>query len=362
MSTISNVDEAIDALCRGEFFQVGGEIINPQDIVRVDYNGGQNPIFYLEDGSTVQHDRFQNGDVGDFLANALQVATRGSTQSEAIKPNANRLLRIHNGSALLTDLNGNGVLTYSGSGVTRDHNAELSIEKDAAAVYDGTCKLFDYKGTLLSSGNFGGGFSGDEVVISIQEDGSALFMGHEAAGMSLEVLHLNRDGTSTTVHSVTTSNNHVPIGGTISTGQNGYVVAQDTSGYDMRRWPLDDATGAGSSLTNSSPEAAIMRQAFLDDNSGLLYYINNNRDLVSLDVSNLAATEKKILDAPDNFVSTQTAAVADYVPGTKDRFGIVDGNGNEVDEFVLINEDGKELVSKKTISGVNAAQLDVSAV
>lgn len=92
MSTISSTQEAYEALCAGELFQVGGRFINPGDVVEVDPNGGQNPIFYLVDGRTVQHDRFRQGDVGDYLADALQYATRGQAQSQAIKPAFNTAL------------------------------------------------------------------------------------------------------------------------------------------------------------------------------------------------------------------------------------------------------------------------------
>lgn len=92
MSTISNVQEAREALCNGELFQVGGRFINPRDIVEVDPNGGTNPIFRLEDGRTVQHNRFTPGDVGDYLAAALDYAQRGGAQSEAIKPKLNRIM------------------------------------------------------------------------------------------------------------------------------------------------------------------------------------------------------------------------------------------------------------------------------
>lgn len=92
MSTISNVQEAREALCNGELFQVGGRFINPRDIVEVDPNGGTNPIFRLEDGRTVQHNRFTPGDVGDYLAAALDYAQRGGAQSEAIKPAFNRII------------------------------------------------------------------------------------------------------------------------------------------------------------------------------------------------------------------------------------------------------------------------------
>jgi len=109
MSTISSVQEAREALCNGELFQVGGRFINPSDIVEVDPNGGENPIFYLEDGRSVQHNRFTPGDAGDFLAAALEYAQRGGAQSEAIKPAFNRVLVGENAYAVtdgdLTTLN-----------------------------------------------------------------------------------------------------------------------------------------------------------------------------------------------------------------------------------------------------------------
>jgi hypothetical protein len=86
MSTISSTQEAYEALCNGELFQIGGRYINPADIVEVDLNGGQNPIFYLRDGRTVQHDKFKRGDTGDLLADALQYATRGQAQAQFIQP------------------------------------------------------------------------------------------------------------------------------------------------------------------------------------------------------------------------------------------------------------------------------------
>jgi hypothetical protein len=92
MSTISSTQEAYEALCAGEFFQVGGRFINPSDIVEVDPNGGQNPTFYLENGRTVQHNRFTKGDVGDYLADALEYATRGQAQAQALKPGFTHLL------------------------------------------------------------------------------------------------------------------------------------------------------------------------------------------------------------------------------------------------------------------------------
>jgi hypothetical protein len=86
MSTISTVQEAYEALCAGEYFQVEGQIINPADIVKVDRSPNE-PRFYLSDGSVVQHKKYEAGDVGDLLAEALQVATRGG-QSQRINPRA----------------------------------------------------------------------------------------------------------------------------------------------------------------------------------------------------------------------------------------------------------------------------------
>lgn len=88
MSTIGSVEEAYEALCDGEFFQVGGKIINPDDIVRFEYNGGTDPVFYLEDGTTAQHNQYLDGDVGDLLVEAMSVATRGQSQSQRLIPPA----------------------------------------------------------------------------------------------------------------------------------------------------------------------------------------------------------------------------------------------------------------------------------
>lgn len=114
MSTISNVQEAREALCNGELFQVGGRFINPRDIMEVDPNGGTDPIFRLEDGRTVQHNRFTPGDVGDYLAAALDYAQRESNQSEAIKPTFNRLLI---GEGPLTDGSLSPILSFDDSGL-----------------------------------------------------------------------------------------------------------------------------------------------------------------------------------------------------------------------------------------------------
>jgi len=84
MSTIATVQEAYEAICAGEFFQVGNKIINPDDIVRFEY--GREPVFHLEDGTAVQHNRYLKGSTGDLLAEALSVATRGETQSEQLPP------------------------------------------------------------------------------------------------------------------------------------------------------------------------------------------------------------------------------------------------------------------------------------
>lgn len=92
MSTISSPQEAYEALCRGEFFQVGKTLINPDDIVRLDRNGGEDPIFYLEDGTTVQHDKYEEGSAGDLLAEALSVAGRAAGQSEEVFLIDNRVL------------------------------------------------------------------------------------------------------------------------------------------------------------------------------------------------------------------------------------------------------------------------------
>lgn len=87
MSKISTVQQAYEALCAGEYFQVGEKIIDPSDIVRFEY--GEEPIFHLQDGSTAQHERFSQGSVGDLLADALSVATRGEQQAQVLKPDFN---------------------------------------------------------------------------------------------------------------------------------------------------------------------------------------------------------------------------------------------------------------------------------
>jgi hypothetical protein len=84
MSTIANLEDAKQALCAGDFFQVGGKLINPSDIVR--FERGEEPSFYLEDGTKVTHEPTTPGDVGDFLAEALEVATRVGQQSEILYP------------------------------------------------------------------------------------------------------------------------------------------------------------------------------------------------------------------------------------------------------------------------------------
>lgn len=85
MSSITSVTEAEDALCEGQFFQVEGVLIDPDDVVRLD-TSGENPRFLLSDGSTVTHDPLKKGDAGDYLAQAIQKARRPETQSEKQDP------------------------------------------------------------------------------------------------------------------------------------------------------------------------------------------------------------------------------------------------------------------------------------
>jgi hypothetical protein len=365
MSTISSPQEAYEALCNGEFFQVGGQIINPTDIVRVDRNGGTNPVFHLEDGSVVQHDRFKEGDVGDYLAAALTVATRGQAQSQAIKPAANRLFRVNNGSARLLDIDGNAIRTYPPSDVGNVSAADLDLENDAVAIHDDFSSqifLFDLEGNQLASYTYSFNPGPQGGFWTMQPDGSAVFVGIPVADTDLRVFHLERDGTVTTLTNVTTSNSiSVPIGGTLSAGTDGYAILQD--GNVFRRYPLDNATGSGSTFSNALPENALVYQSHLEEETDLLYYVNDNRDLVSLDVSNLSANETVIYGNPDSFFSTNKAAVSDYIPVSngKDRFGLVNDFGENPTEFRLIDEDGKEL-ERSSLNGVIAAQLDLSAI
>ena len=88
---IQDSEEARRAICDGALFQVGGSLIDPGEVVRVDLSG-EEPVFHLADGSTHQHDRFGGGEVGDLLAEALPYAVRQGNQSQAILPSWNRLL------------------------------------------------------------------------------------------------------------------------------------------------------------------------------------------------------------------------------------------------------------------------------
>jgi len=114
MSTIRTVSDAYEALCAGEYFQVGDKIIDPEDVVRVDRTG--EPTFYLSDGSAAQHKRFQKGSTGDLLAEALDVARRGQAQSEKVFPGANRILtdsQLYGLDGLVRNLNGAGATSVS---------------------------------------------------------------------------------------------------------------------------------------------------------------------------------------------------------------------------------------------------------
>jgi hypothetical protein len=83
---ISDQQDARDALCDGALFQVGGDHIDPDDIVRVTFNTDGEPEFHLSNGDSIVHDRFKEGDVGDLLADAIPSVVRKGNQSQKIPP------------------------------------------------------------------------------------------------------------------------------------------------------------------------------------------------------------------------------------------------------------------------------------
>jgi hypothetical protein len=121
---ISDQQDAQDALCDGALFQVGGDQIDPEDIVRVTYNTDGEPEFHLSNGDTIVHDRFSEGEVGDLLAQALPRVIRKDNQSQKVKPPKAFDLATASENAS-KDLSGS--LSYDQSVPVFDKNLDLGI-------------------------------------------------------------------------------------------------------------------------------------------------------------------------------------------------------------------------------------------
>ena len=179
MSNISNVDEAVEALCQGEFFQVEGTPMNPDEIIWAEKDSKGQPIFHLQDGSTRTHNQYIRGDVGDLLYEALTVAVRKGNQSEVIAPNStvnSILFQVSQGSIELDefgDENGNKVSDWFSSGQNGISHSPTGYSIVYLTVGDSPAELrkYDKDGNQLwTTGDVSGTGTGSGIVFLPERD------------------------------------------------------------------------------------------------------------------------------------------------------------------------------------------------
>jgi hypothetical protein len=298
MSTISSTKEAYEALCAGELFQVGGRFINPADIVEVDPNGGQNPIFRLADGRTVQHDRFKEGDVGDFLADALEYATRGQGQKQAIKPDVNVFLDITSGSIRTINEAGKKVQGY-GSGKV---DAQLNVPAREVVAFNGNgnAAVYDYDdGTTKATANF----SYNQAFVSPLEGGGGVFCNLDG-GNEMNIKRINADGTVDTLenNNSTIGNIRVGMAATSTYGSDGTIfMSGDTRFSAPGLLRYDIASGTETVYSNATAEPSTASGVALDTDRQEAI-LQSDGTVKTLPFGNASASESTLYSAAGSLV------------------------------------------------------------
>jgi len=126
MSSISSVQEAEQAIRCGRPFLVDEQYVFPDQIVRM--KGGDQPTFFLEDGTAVQHQIHAPGDAGDLLYKAFQGVQRPPGQANEIDPS----LFAWNGE----DYEGTAGIDWGASSLSSDQPQGFWVYENALIVLE----------------------------------------------------------------------------------------------------------------------------------------------------------------------------------------------------------------------------------
>lgn len=129
------IEEITQEICcsdpTGPYFVVGGRFIRPDEIVS--FQGPEeSPSFTLKDGSTVQHNRFNEQENGDLLFRALKVIRRPIGKSQTVKPSFNRILVGENSYGVF-DSSFSNIFAVSNPNLTHYHSLDV-VNKIATGI------------------------------------------------------------------------------------------------------------------------------------------------------------------------------------------------------------------------------------
>lgn len=146
---IKDVETLTEELCKGliPHVYVDGSYINPKQIVDIDtteYKGKEVPEFTLADGTVVAHNRFEAGDIGHYLDEALTKLRGPVGEGADFKPPFNRLINSGN----VWNQNGEQIATFENVDPYFDNH--IDVENGyifGARAYDGELWRADLDGT-----------------------------------------------------------------------------------------------------------------------------------------------------------------------------------------------------------------------
>jgi len=353
MSTIRTVSDAYEALCAGEYFQIGGLVIDPEDIVRVDRSFDQ-PKFWLSDGSTIQHDRFEKGDVGDLLAEALEIATRGS-QTEILKPVANQFFDVSTANNYIRVLDSDGALLGKEINIPDnryDLQPEARFSKEIGVVTQGKFpsvhRKFDLLGNLVAENT--NGIATSKQICYLHDDGTAWFYNNDSTDTAVE--RLNDDGS---LDQLSINSGSSEGDAFAATDQTATPYAVIRAGGSLQRIALD-----GSNTSATYGNVGAVTGSYIDIKDGFCYYAADATTVKRIDITNISATPETVANIGAVDMGGINGGVMDV---EKNRLTVKDEVNATGEAFIYSMDQGDTVLtpSDKAFSFIDAG-LDQSRV
>lgn len=302
---VDSVQDAEQALCENRLFQVGGELIDPDDVIKATLNSGV-PTFTLVDGSTVAHDEFERGDVGDLLWQALPAARRVDNQSETILPKYNRIFQVDQANDEINLLaRDESIITQfdtpnARSAEAERHNGEVFDPAHSRVYRLGEfyhVHAFDLDGTRLWEDDTKNHTDG--TALAVMPNGEILVHRWDTGSNGASIRHIAQDGTQVSINESTTTlwgdSGSPPappqtgLVGDKSVGTDGFAVFCETG--DLERVPLDGTTDRTTNFGLS-----IGTNQWLGYHNGYVYFHAGNSGIRRVPIDNANATPETVVD------------------------------------------------------------------
>jgi len=281
----------------GPFARIGDQNVKVDDI-REFAGPRDSATFTLSDGSTVQHDEFKQGSVGDLIFDAFVLLKRRDIERQTLLPDwPNVLLRVSSGDTLERVNTANEVLQTYGTGFNTDGQTlgAMDVPADLVAYEDSSADFTSFQyGDGTQRGSASNGVTDpDEAALAIGDDGkiyTALLNGNG----NLELRRRNKD-LSVADDIVTDSDGvsfNIPrIGLAVDTAA-GFALAAGNEDNMLR---IDLSDGTASSYSNFGNNSNDTWQSYADAGNNR-WIMSTQGEVYELPVNDLTASETLLRD------------------------------------------------------------------